>query len=273
MSIPLKQSARIACLKLLQATGRDIRIRHHWVPGQKLTIHSFKHKGYWWHGKRRETQTLTSVAKLLGPGQIALDVGAHVGYFSTYFAYLVGPGGRVIAFEPSDENLRYTRANVGSLDNVQLETHGISNFTGDASFYVESLTGQNNSLVENYQVFEDNATRAGFACERRKVTIKVTTIDEVCRRLKITPHFIKMDIEGAELEALQGMSETLRFARPVVLLEVSRQHVECLEIFKIAGYHALDDALRPVDDSAFCNGEQWAGPRNFFFAPSNSLSL
>ena len=268
MSSKLKQLVRMGGLKLLRATGRDICIRHHWVPGQKLKIHSFKHKGYWWHGKKREAQTLASIAKFVGPGDSTLDVGAHVGYFTTYLAHLVGPNGRVVAFEPGTENLVYTRTNTESLIQVRLDSRGISNYTGDASFFVESLTGQNNSLVEDYEIFENNSARAGFSCEKKKVTIRVTTIDSACKELAIKPKFIKMDIEGAELEAIQGMQETLLSVRPIVLLEISRQHKECLDQFKAAGYKVMDDALQPADERLFDCGETWPGPLNFFFVPA-----
>ncbi len=268
MIAKLRQLIRVGGLRLLKATARDIHIKHHWVPGKKLKIHSFRHKGYWWHGRNREALALASIAKFLSIGQTALDVGAHIGYFSAYFAHLVGPGGRVLAFEPSDENLEYTRPNTEQYPHVQLDTRGISNFTGDASFFVESLTGQNNSLVEDYQVFEKNAAYAGVVCEKREVKIRVTTVDDVCREFAITPAFIKMDIEGAEFQAVQGMLDTLRSVRPVVLLEVSRQHHECWELFKSVGYKVLDESLRPVSDDVFDTLRPWPAPANFFFVPA-----
>jgi FkbM family methyltransferase len=269
MNFNMRHIVRVAGLKVLKATGRDITIDHHWVPAQKLRIHSFKHKGYWWHGKRREEATLASIANFVRPGQTVFDVGAHIGYFTTYFAHLVGPTGHVFAFEPSDENLAYTRPNISQLTQVQLDTRGISNFCGEASFFVESLTGQNNSLVGDYEVFAANAANAGVACVKREVKIKVTTIDNVCREWGVAPAFIKMDIEGAEFEAVQGMLQTLQSIRPVVLLEVSRQHHECWEFFKAAGYDVLDESLQPVADSDFAAVKKWPGPVNYFFVPKS----
>lgn len=267
MDFGLRRWVRVAGLRVLRATGRDIRIGHHWVPSQKLTVHSFKHKGYWWHGKRREAQTLASVSKLLSPGQLVLDVGAHVGYLTTYFAHLVGPGGRVIAFEPSEENLRYIRANTSQLRNVQVDPRGVSNFIGTATFFVESLTGQNNSLLSDYEVYEKNAANAGFASTKRKVTIPVTTIDDVCCDLNIAPHFVKIDIEGAEIDALKGMRKTLQSARPIVLMELSRYPQQCWELFQECGYTAYDDRLEMIEEDVFASGSEWRGPTNFFFLP------
>ncbi len=269
MSAKLRQLIRVGVLRLLKATARDINIKHHWVPGQRLRIHSYKHKGYWWHGKNREAHTLASIAKVLSQGQTALDVGAHVGYFTTYFAHLVGPRGRVIAFEPSDENLVYTRPNTEKLSQVQIDTRGISNFTGQASFFVESLTGQNNSLVQDYEVFSTNAAHAGVPCEKREVKISVTTIDSACREYDVSPKLIKMDIEGAELEAIQGMRETLERSRSVVLLEVSREHHACWSFFKSLGYKALNESLETVDESVFDTDRPWPAPVNFFFVPAS----
>ena len=152
---------------------------------------------------------------------------------------------------------------------MQLDPRGISNFTGNTSFFVESLSGQNNSLVGDYEVFVANAANAGVACVQREVSIEVTTIDDVCRERHITPAFIKIDIEGAELEALQGMEQTLQSVHPVVLLEISRQHHACWLLLKAAGYVAYDELLRPVADSEFAAEKQWPGPVNYFFVPKS----
>ncbi|MGV3485681.1 MAG: FkbM family methyltransferase [Planctomycetaceae bacterium] len=267
MSTDFRQLLRVCGLRLLRATARDFHIQHHWVPGQQLKLNSYKHKGYWWHGKTREANALTSIATFLRPGHTVLDIGAHIGYFTTYFARLVGTTGRVLAIEPSDDNLRYTRFNIDSLSQVQLETRGISNHIGEATFFVESLTGQNNSLVEDYEVFEANAAKAGVAVEKRKVTICVTTVDSICSDYGLSPHFIKMDIEGAEYEALEGMINTLRKARPVVLIEISRRHHDCWALLRSLGYKPLDESLEPVSEREFAVDKPWPSPVNYFFVP------
>jgi FkbM family methyltransferase len=257
-------------LRLLKVMGRDIRIGHHWVAGQKIRLHSFKHKGYWWHGRNRERDAMETVAKLLRSGDTVIEVGAHIGYLTTYFAQLVGSKGHVLTFEPSDENADYLADNVRDLAWVTIDRHGVADFMGTARFFVESITGQNNSLYADYAVFDENAKNAGLTAERTEMSIEVTTIDHAVAEHGIAPNFVKIDIEGAELDALRGMTETLKTCQPAVFIEITKNTAECFALFADADYIALDEQLHPaakfVDDGS--GGERLA-TGNFFFVPRN----
>src|SRR3954454_1116564 len=89
----------------------DITITHHWT-GERMVLHSFRHKGYWFHGKARERESMILCSRLIRGGDIVFDVGGHIGYMALHFADLVGAGGRVFCFEPAPLNLPYIRANV-----------------------------------------------------------------------------------------------------------------------------------------------------------------
>ncbi len=102
---------RLAIPLLRRVNLGDVTIKHHWT-GDPLRLHSFKHKGYWYFGKRREWQNMQRFAELLGPGDRVIDVGGHIGYLSLYFSKLVGPSGHVYTLEPGANNLVYTRANL-----------------------------------------------------------------------------------------------------------------------------------------------------------------
>ena len=211
---------------------------------------------------------MAACAKLLRAGDSVIEVGTHIGYLCTYFAHLVGPTGRVLAFEPSEENARYLRENVSHLDNVTIDSRGISNFEGEAKFFVETLTGQNNSLYQDYAVFDKNAQNAGMDAQRHEMKILVTTLDSACAQLDVTPNFIKIDIEGAEYDALRGMIDVLKKFRPIVLIEITMKTVACFELFESVGYQALDEQLKPT--TALLNnadGTQRAAEGNFFFVP------
>ena len=67
----------------------DITIRHHFTQ-QPFRLHSFKHKGYWFHGAKREQSTMALFAKLINPGDVVVEVGGHIGYIAVYFSHLVG---------------------------------------------------------------------------------------------------------------------------------------------------------------------------------------
>src|SRR5262249_12209411 len=91
----------------------DITIRHHWT-GDALRLHSCRHKGYWYHGKRREYATMEVFSELLKSRDFVVEIGAHIGYVSLYLAHLIGREGRLVVFEPGPNNLPYLRRNTMS---------------------------------------------------------------------------------------------------------------------------------------------------------------
>ena len=56
-----------------------VTISHHWT-GDRLRLHAFRHKGYWYHGFRRERATMLSLARLLGRGDVVIEAGGHIAY-------------------------------------------------------------------------------------------------------------------------------------------------------------------------------------------------
>src|SRR5215469_14582451 len=127
---------RIALPVFARLNPGDITIRHHYT-GAPLRLHSFRHKGYWFHGKAREADTMKLFARLIRPGDIVFEAGGHIGYVTTYFASLVEQTGRVVVFEPGVNNLPYLRANVGRYSQVQVVDCAVSDVCGKAEFYLE----------------------------------------------------------------------------------------------------------------------------------------
>ena len=229
----------------------DVSIRHHYT-GERTTLHSFKHKGYWYYGKRRESESMALFARLVRPQDTVIDVGGHIGYLSQYFAQLVGRRGQVIVFEPGPNNLPYTRANLRAKPNVRLIEAAVADFCGKASFYIEDYTGQNNSLLPDYSRFDDNLTNAGMRGQITKSVVEVdcTTLDEFATKLTVPPSFIKIDVEGAELPVLRGMQETLRAENVALMVEVTEQASAVYELLTSAGYKAYSKRRTPIHSPA-----------------------
>jgi FkbM family methyltransferase len=140
-------------------------------------------------------------------GDVVLDCGGHVGTF-THYALERGAS-RVIAVEPDPVNLECFRRNFRTeieAGRVILTPQGVWH----EETVLELFEGADNSGT-NSVVWKHGGN---------KVTISVTTIDKLVSRLKLDRlDVIKMDIEGAERNALRGASETLRRFRPRVLLD------------------------------------------------------
>ena len=240
----------------------DVRIKHHWT-GQPVLLHSYRHKGYWFHGRRREQQTLELLGKLIGPNDTVLDVGGHIGYFSLYFGHLASRG-TVHAFEPGPNNLPYIRQNLKQADNTTLFAQGVGSFPGTLTLYTEQLTGQNNSFVQDYAMFEENKAAAFSAASVEAVDVQVVTLDSHCATHGLTPSFVKIDVEGFELKALEGASELLHSGRPVLMVEVSQEHEAVFSLLREARYRTFDVSLRALDGGSklelntFCFPEERA---------------
>ena len=139
-------------------------------------------------------------------GMLVADIGANLGGYSMLASKRAGPRGRVYAFEPEPDNFRRLSRRVAGLHNVVPVGKAIGASSGEATLNVDPFH-QRHSL-----------NRSGG----RSITVAVTTLDDFVREHSL-PGFdvVKLDIEGAELEAIAGMPGVLSGSRrPVVLCEV-----------------------------------------------------
>lgn len=140
------------------------------------------------------------------PGMAALDVGANVGGYSLLLGQWVGPTGVVHAFEPApleyDGLVRHV-----ALNDLSHIVHPVCSAVGAKTSTAPLVLGGTHG--ESRLVHQSNAS------DRRQSTIDVavTTIDEYCERQQLRPGFIKVDVEGAELDVLRGARETIRRSR------------------------------------------------------------
>jgi FkbM family methyltransferase len=148
------------------------------------------------------------------PGMTVLDIGAHRGFYTLLFSKRVGPTGRVLSFEPSlrerKKLLRHVRINFRK--NVGVKDCALGAADGAGELYVVSgiETGCNSLRPPD--------TRAPVSA----VKVQVRKLDEVLSEEKIEKvDFIKLDVEGGELNVLKGAGKLLETEpRPVILCEV-----------------------------------------------------
>lgn len=155
-----------------------------------------------------ETATLLGV---LRAGQTCFDVGANVGYYSLLAAAVVGPSGRVVAFEPDRRNLALLEGNLrlNGLTNVTIVEQAVSRSSGAAVLMVSSFDPSRHTIVEA------NGPKGD---ERRQITS--VSLDEWCETHGIYPDVMKIDIEGAEGLLVEGGRRVLADPRVrTVLME------------------------------------------------------
>lgn len=146
-----------------------------------------------------ESGTLALFRAALRPGARVLDLGANIGVFTTLAAHSVGSGGHVVAVEPDPRNIRHLRANVEhqSLKNVEIVAAAVGAQSGTGHLHA-AMAATNSTL---YPVLLENNPSAGV------VEIPIFTVDELVDARPVD--VIKMDIEGAEWAALDGMTMTI----------------------------------------------------------------
>ncbi len=158
------------------------------------------------HGRYKSQSGLVSyLQQTLTLGSTFLDVGSSVGFYSLIAAKLVGPQGRVVAFEPDPvtcESLtRSARAN--SFDNIDTHQLALSDRNGDATFY-HATSGTASSLVPEAP---DRMNRYD-----QVLSTRVTKLDDLVSQGRITAagiKVVKIDVEGEEVRTVAGMLDTL----------------------------------------------------------------
>src|SRR5437867_4507919 len=137
---------------------------------------------------------------VLRPGMTVVDIGANRGYFSLLSAKLVGPYGRVYAFEPEPHNygLLLRNINLNKLSNILPLQLAVSNADGTGLLFLDPANPGGHTM------YADPSLRPGHS-------VKTTTLDcFLSERGWPSVNLIKIDIEGGEPAALEGMRETLR---------------------------------------------------------------
>jgi FkbM family methyltransferase len=215
-------------LPLLKALNRDISIRHHWLD-RNVKLNLFAHKGYWYHGRRREVEEMHAIRAMISPGDTVVEVGGHIGYISLWFAECVrsDSNGSVTVFEPGSNNLPYIRQNVSGVDYIRLIEKGCGSEAGKLEFFEDSLTGQNNSFVESFDGLQSNINAApNVEVQISKRSVDVVRLDKELENA--VPSFIKIDVEGYELPVLHGAGGWFGLGRkpPIIMIEVQADHDE-----------------------------------------------
>lgn len=139
--------------------------------------------------------------------QVVLDIGANIGYFTLKFARLVGPRGRVYAFEPDPISFEILKRNVQSngYKNVVLEPMAVSNVSAQAFLHRDKYNNLDHQLVNEFRSLKD-------------ISVKTIRLDDYFQAIPESIDFIKLDIQGAEVLALDGMYALLLRSKSVKIL-------------------------------------------------------
>lgn len=163
--------------------------------------------------ERQETRFLREQVK---PGMVIFDVGANIGFYTFLLADLVGPGGRVHAFEPDPVSFGILEERAARRANVQATRTAVGDRAGTVSLFCSPTNRADNRIHPSHGV------RPAETFE-----VPLTTLDDHCAAHGIDRiDAVKMDIQGTEVAALRGFARTLSRVRPAwMLVELSPEHL------------------------------------------------
>ena len=230
-------------LQLYRKTVKRFRPAHvatHWVMThgtipvleKKSGFHTIADDPFWFRlellTNRHEVETTQQLDRVVQPDMVMLDIGAHVGYYSCRYAPILGENGRIFAFEPHPRTFAVLSHNVGKYKNVTAVQAALAAEEGTAELHdylMMSASGSlhyDESLVEIQQAHiseKDVAPRIDEGFAAQTFTVRTMPVDEYLAEQGITQvDVVKMDIEGAELGALRGMTKTIANSPNLVLV-------------------------------------------------------
>jgi FkbM family methyltransferase len=186
--------------------------------------------------------SVTLARRYARPESVAIDAGAHLGYFTMKIADAVGPKGAVFAFECDPRLASRLRQHLewNRFSWVHVEEAALSD--GHTSTVSLGLTKQ----LGWASVKDEHWVRA-----QGRLDVDATSLDDYLRHMAIPPEdlsFIKLDVEGAELEALQGSAKTLDLTSAAVLVEFLPERIRAMgqdpdDILSIMHSHGYDPWL------------------------------
>jgi FkbM family methyltransferase len=141
--------------------------------------------------------------RYLKTGMTVVDIGAHIGLYTLLAAKRIGQEGKVIAFEPVPGNFQRLKRNIelNGWKNVVLEQYALSQIDGEATILLPDYA---NSGVPSIGTFQNHGEW------REALRVRTSTLDSYVAAHSISRvDLVKMDIQGAEIWALQGMQQVL----------------------------------------------------------------
>ena len=227
-----------------------------------------------WLSKAYERKQSDLARKLLRPGDVAIDVGANVGYYTCLFAGCVGPTGVVYSFEPEERNFRTLRGNVerNQLGNVSLHQEAVSDNGGTTDIFLSEENRGDHTLVP--------------LGDRESQTVSTTTLDDFLQNVRSEDRIglVKIDVQGFEVKVLRGMRKCLAERRvknlfveftphrisqagdaPEELLEILRQSEMKAAVMnstsgdRFQNLDTIESELRILKDDPYAAFDFWLG--------------
>lgn len=235
-----------------------------------VTCHGFRmranlrnpeHERMYFYGDHDERYEVRNLKRIIARGDVCWDIGANIGFYTCLFASLTGASGRVIAFEPASTTREYLLANIAlnGLNHVMLVPKAVGAQPGSNPIY-----------------FGDAAAAEGTASLRQAVgrksteVVEVDTLDRLSAALPV-PDFVKIDVEGYQMEVLAGGRAFFGLHSPMLMVELRDPDRDTMtrseECLRSLGYEIYEFTKRSLRKCASVIASR---KRNFFLVKRGS---
>lgn len=172
-------------------------------------------------------------------GDVVIDIGANIGYYTLIFAKLVGNTGKVFAFEPDPTNFQLLKKNIeaNGYTNVILEQKALSNKEGKVTLALSKQNTAGHHIISEQQD------------SKNSIQVDAIIADNYFKNFEHKINFIKMDVEGAESIVLGGMTNMLRNNtelkmmveyNPDAIKNIGLDPIQYLELLIKNGFSVMD---------------------------------
>ena len=206
---------------------------------------------------RYEPEKFSAIENFVKKGMTFLDVGANKGDFSLFVGNIVGPSGKVVAFEPEPSNCKWIRKSIqiNQLNNINLLEIALSNEDEERELYLGKKSGWH-TLVEG-------------AMDRNEGKINVNTqkLDSLFDSLNLScVDAMKIDVEGAEFEVILGGENIIKKFRPVIFMDLHPElGVDVSKIYEFFKHRNF--VLSPMNNPESYLNELEAVPQEIIIRP------
>jgi FkbM family methyltransferase len=160
-----------------------------------------------------EVPVQQEIARRLKPGDVFYDIGANMGFFSLIAGRLAGPTGQVCAFEPHPRNASMVADNARLNGMAQMQVFPVAIGNSARRDVLQMTDWDGGGALAGYAVGPDESIT--------RTEVQVLPLDVlIAEKALPLPTFVKIDVEGAEMEVIDGMADTIARCRPVLLYEI-----------------------------------------------------
>ncbi len=237
--------------------------------------------------RKWDPSEIQAMLGILRKGDVAFDVGCHKGGWLYWMRRAVGPTGQVHAFEPQPELAKYLQeiARAFKWRNVFIHTCALGSEPGHQNLHVPDTTGATSasaSLIPDVASSESSHVPTIHK-------VQLTTLDHFIEDQGLERvDFIKIDVEGFELETLTGAQKTLASLHPAIMVECEQRHLnpqnlslrqvfEAIQKHNYTGHFFPNATQTPIESFAPATHQNQTGDRfwdhptytnNFLFQPT-----